>query len=318
LHSDLDGHDARDDEGVPIMSRITQHDRQGHDNVAVGTSVALVTGGGRGIGRIVAEALAGSGVAVGVIARSSTELRETVGTIEARGGTVAAATADVTRPADLANAIAGLRRDLGPFDLLVNNAGVVGPIGPLWEVDASEWWNAIDVNLRGILLTSRLVLPEMVSRRRGRIINLSSQAGVHRWPLVSAYSVSKAAVTKLTENLAHETARHGVGVFSVHPGLLPIGMSNSVTEGSATNPYEENIFEWTTTELLEGRGAAPAEAVELILRLANGDGDALSGRHISVHDNFDELVARHTEIQFRDLYVLRPEHLTDRRKEARP
>ena len=300
------------------MSTTIQHDRQAGDDLVAATSVALVTGGGRGIGRIVAEALARSGVAVGVIARSSSELRETVGMIESTGGTVAAATADVTRPADLAHAIAGLRRDLGPFDLLVNNAGVVGPIGPLWEVDASDWWNAIDVNLRGIVLASRLVLPEMVARRRGRIINLSSQAGVHRWPLVSAYSVSKAAVTKLTENLAHETARHGVGVFSVHPGLLPIGMSTSVTASTASTPYEENISEWTTTELLEGRGAAPAEAVQLIMRLASGDGDTLSGRHISVHDNFDELVARHTEIQNRDLYVLRPEHLTDSRKEARP
>jgi len=245
-------------------------------------------------------------------------LEATVDVIEARGGTVAAAVADVTHPVELTDAITDLRRELGHFDLLVNNAGVVGPIGPLWDIDASEWWNAVDVNLRGVVLTSQIVLPDMVARRRGRIINLSSQAGVHRWPLVSAYSVSKAAVTKLTENLAHETARHGVSVFSVHPGLLPIGMANTVTNSTATTPYEEHIYEWTTTALLEGRGATPAQAVELIMRLASGEGDALSGRHISVHDNFDELVARHTEIQNHDLYVLRPEHLTDRRKEARP
>jgi len=283
-----------------------------------GTSAALVTGGGRGIGRIVATALADAGVAVGLVARSVAELNETVDVIGGRGGTVAAAVADVTHPTELTEAISALRCDLGQFDLLVNNAGVVGPIGPLWEVDASEWWTALDVNLRGVLLASQLVLPDMVARRRGRIINLSSQAGVHRWPLVSAYSVSKAAVTKLTENLARETARHGVSVFSVHPGLLPIGMANAVTSSTATTRYEENVFEWTTNALLEGRGATPAQAVELIMRLAAGDGDALTGRHISVHDNFDELVARHTEIQKRDLYVLRPEHLTDRRKEARP
>ena len=83
----------------------------------------------------------------------------------------------------------------------------------------------MDVNLRGLLLTTQLVVPEMVARGRGRIINMASQAGTYRWPLVSAYSVSKAAVVKLTENLAHEVGRHGVRVFSVHPGLLPIGMS---------------------------------------------------------------------------------------------
>src|SRR3954453_9163295 len=285
LHSEPCRAQARNREGVPIMSTTIQYDPESLDDDVVGTSVALVTGGGRGIGRLVAGALADRGVAVGLIARSSTELRDTVSAIEAAGGTVAAATADVTQPAHLANAIAGLRRDLGAFDLLVNNAGVVGPIGPLWEVDASDWWNAIDVNLRGILLTSRLVLPEMVARRRGRIINLSSQAGVHRWPLVSAYSVSKAAVTKLTENLAHETARHGVGVFSVHPGLLPIGMSEAVAASTPVTDYDAQIQRWTTTELDEGRGAAPDAAIALMLRVAAGDADALSGRHLSVHDD---------------------------------
>ena len=118
----------------------------------------------------------------------------------------------------------------------MNNAGVIGPIGPLWEVDAEAWWATFDVNVRGILLGTQLVLPSMVARRRGRIINITSQAGVHRWPLVSGYSVSKAAVTKLTENLAQETSRYGIGVFSVHPGLLPIGMSETVAAHEPATP----------------------------------------------------------------------------------
>ena len=126
----------------------------------------------------------------------------------------------------MAAAVAGFEDRLGPIDVLVNNAGIIGPIGPLWEVDADAWWTAMDVNLRGILIcTPAGAARPWCSRRSGRIINITSQAGVHRWPLVSAYSVSKAAVTKLTENLAHETSRYGVSVFSVHPGLLPIGMS---------------------------------------------------------------------------------------------
>src|SRR5215207_6780088 len=95
-----------------------------------------------------------------------------------------------------------------------------GPVGPTWEIEPDRWWRTMEVNLRGTLLCTQLVLPEMVHRRRGRIVNISSHAGVFRWPLVSAYSVSKAAVAKLTENLARETHRHGVSVFSVHPGLL--------------------------------------------------------------------------------------------------
>jgi len=272
-------------------------------------SVALVTGGGRGIGRHVARRFSTVGAAVGLLARSADELAESVRLIEADGGTAAAATADVTDRDHLEVAVACLRATLGPIDLLVNNAGVTGPIGPLWEVEADDWWAAMDINVRGLVRTTQLVLPEMVARRRGRIINLSSQAGVHRWPLVSAYSVSKAAVTKLSENLAHETSQFGISVFSVHPGLLPIGMTHTVAAHAAANPHEARIQRWVAKELREGRGADPERAVDLLVRLAAGDGDALSGRHLSVHDDLDDLLCRAREITARDLYVLRPEPL---------
>jgi NAD(P)-dependent dehydrogenase (short-subunit alcohol dehydrogenase family) len=272
-------------------------------------SVALVTGGGRGIGQVVATALAHAGARIALIARSPDELAATTQLIEHAGGTAAAVVADVTDADGIAGAVAELRGQLGPIDVLVNNAGVLGPIGPLWEVDAADWWTTMDVNLRGIILCSQLVLPEMVARRRGRIINVTSQAGVHRWPLVSAYSVSKAAVVKLTENLAHETSRHGVSIFSVHPGLLPIGMTTSVAGLEATSSHVDHVRQWTLDELADGRGADPGVAVELIVRLAAGDADSLSGRHISVHDDLDALLARVKEVRSRDLYVLRPEAL---------
>ena len=270
-----------------------------------------MTGGGRGIGQIVAQALAEAGAAVAIVSRSVDELDRTVRLIEAGGGTAAAVAADVADAANLSAAVIELQHRLGPIDLLVNNAGIVGPIGPLWEVDPTEWWTTMDVNLRGLVLSSQLVLPTMVARRRGRIINMASQAGVHRWPLVSAYSVSKAAVVKLTENLARETARYGISVFSVHPGLLPIGLSATVTDHAPTSHHERRIREWTLNELSEGRGARPADAVELIMRLAVGDGDSLSGRHLSVHDDLDSVLARGNEVFARDLYVLRPSRLDD-------
>jgi NAD(P)-dependent dehydrogenase (short-subunit alcohol dehydrogenase family) len=273
-------------------------------------SVALVTGAGRGIGRIVAEAFAAAGAAVGLVSRTAGELAQTEERIGAAGGTAVATVADVTDPAGLTAAIADLRRRLGPIDLLVNNAGVLGPVGPLWELDVDEWWRTMEVNVRGIVLCSQLVLPEMVAAGRGRIINISSQAGAHRWPLASGYSVSKAAVIKLTENLALETRRHGVGVFSVHPGLLPIGMSETVAATRPRTRYEAHIRAWALNELAEGRGAEPRRAVELVLRLAAGDGDSLSGRHLSVHDDLDAVLARLAEVRARDLYVMRPDRLT--------
>ncbi len=269
---------------------------------------ALVTGGGRGIGRAVAESYASAGAEVALLARSADELDETTARIEACGGVAASAVADVTDEWSLTKAVAHLRATLGPIDLLVNNAGIVGPIGPAWEVDAAAWWQTMDVNLRGLFLTTQLVLPEMVSMRRGRILNITSEAGAFRWPLVSAYSVSKAAVTKLTENLARETQHLGISVFSVHPGLLPIGMGESVPDPAATvlDPYERQIWTWVRRELAEGRGAEPDDAIDLITRLATGEADALSGRHVSVHDDLDDLLARIDDVTHEDLYVLHP------------
>ena len=109
------------------------------------------------------------------------------------------------------------------------------------------------------MLCTQLVLPDMVARRRGRILNISSQAGVRRWPLVSAYSVSKAAVTKLTENLAREVSRFGIAVFSVHPGLLPLGMGIAPDRppSAPPRPHEDRIWAWVDRELgrRSGRGA---------------------------------------------------------------
>jgi len=259
-------------------------------------SVALVTGGGRGIGRLVALDVARAGARVGVIARSGDELAETVRLIEADGGVSCAAVADVSDQSAFASAVERFRSVLGPIDVLVNNAGVVGPIGPAWEVDTAAWWRTMEVNLLGTVIGVQLVLPEMARRRRGRVINLASQAGAHRWPLVSAYSVSKASVQKFTENLARETRRYGVSAFSVHPGLLPIGMTESPDLADAEpGSHIAHVMAWVEGELRDGRGAEPAAAVALIRRIVSGDLDALSGQHISVHDDVDARLREMTE-----------------------
>ena len=244
-------------------------------------SVGLITGAGRGVGQLVARTFAEAGAAVALVARSVDELAHTVELISATGGTAAAAVADVTDPAGFAAAVANLRDQVGPFDLLVNNAGILGPVGPLWELDLDEWWTTMNVNLRGLIVGTQLVIPDMVAAGRGRIINITSQAGVHRWPLASAYSVSKAAVVKLTENLALETRRHGITVFSVHPGLLPIGISETVAAKTPTSSHEARIRDWALNALTEGRGADPTHASDLLTRIAAGDADALTGRHLS-------------------------------------
>ncbi len=267
-------------------------------------TVSVITGGGRGIGRVLARALADAGAAVGLIARSADELAQTVRLVTDADGTAAAACADVTDGHAVAEAIDALRRQLGPADLLVNNAGVSGPFGDVWQVDAGDWWRAVEINLRGAFLCSQAVLPGMTARGAGRIVNVTSQAGVFRWPQVSAYSVSKAAVIKFTENLAAEAGRSGVRAFSVHPGLTPIGLTErALADAAPAGSAEARMYAWVRQELAAGRGAEPALAVRLVIRLATGDADRLSGCHLSVHDDLDAILACGPDV--RDRYQLR-------------
>jgi NAD(P)-dependent dehydrogenase (short-subunit alcohol dehydrogenase family) len=267
-------------------------------------TVSVITGGGRGIGRFLARALADAGSAVGLIARSEAELAETARLITTAGGAAAAVCADVSDPGGTAGGLDALRRQLGPVDLLVNNAGVSGPFGEAWRVDEGDWWRAVEINLRGAFLCSRAVLPAMTRRGAGRIVNITSQAGAFRWPQASAYSVSKAAVIKFTENLAAEAGRFGVRVFSVDPGLTPIGLTERALAGGAPpGSAEAEIFAWLRRELQAGRGAEPALVARLVTRVAMGHVDGLSGCHLSVHDDLEVMMA--SEHDVRDRYQLR-------------
>jgi NAD(P)-dependent dehydrogenase (short-subunit alcohol dehydrogenase family) len=268
-------------------------------------SVALVTGAGRGIGRLLAQRLADSGYVTGLVARSDHELDETARLIERSGGRAVTFRADVRDERAAADIARQLELEVGPIDLLVNNAGVLGPIGPAWEVGLNEWWETLQINLFGTLVYTQMILPGMVGRGRGRIINVTSRAGAYRWPIVSAYSVSKAAVIKLTENLAHEVVRHGVSVFSIHPGLLPIGLAESAFDPTAQpDSAQARIMAWARQEMAEGRGANPHCAIDQLMRLASGRYDALSGRHVSVHDDLDQVMARIDHVRRNGLYVL--------------
>ena len=268
--------------------------------------VALVSGGGRGIGRLLGARLAGAGAAVGLIARSADELAATAGEIRRAGGTAAAAVADVTDQRATAAAVAELRERLGAVDVLVNNAGVSGPVGPLWEAPAAGWWRAVEVNLGGAFVLTQLALEHMIPAGRGRIINITSYAGVYRWPLMSAYAASKAALVKLTETLAEETRPHGVSVFSVDPGLLPIGLGEAALRATAGRQTPAGRVQgWIRDQFAAGRGADPEQAARLIVALASGRADRLSGRHLSVADNLDALLPRIDQIERDDLHTLR-------------
>ncbi|HYZ53749.1 MAG TPA: SDR family NAD(P)-dependent oxidoreductase [Streptosporangiaceae bacterium] len=273
-----------------------------HDCDLTGT-VVLVSGGGRGLGRLLASTLARAGAAVALLARSGVELDATVDEITRAGGTAAAAIADVTDPQALEAAVARLHEQLGPVDVLINNAGTIGPAGPTWELDPAAWWRTFEVNLGGAVALTSIVLPGMIATGHGRILNITSNAGGYRWPLRSADAASKAALAELTETLAAETRRYGISVLSVDPGLVPIGLTQSAMK-SAPDPGTPSG--WVQNQLASGHGADPDRAARLILRLAGGLGDRLSGRHLTVADDLDSLLARIDETKGNNLYTLRP------------
>jgi acyl-CoA synthetase (AMP-forming)/AMP-acid ligase II/NAD(P)-dependent dehydrogenase (short-subunit alcohol dehydrogenase family) len=268
--------------------------------------VVLVSGGGRGLGRLVARTLAHAGASVGLLARSHHELAAAVAEIEQAGGIAAAAAVDVSDRATLTAAVRWLREVLGPTDVLINNAGVQGPAGAMWDVSPAEWWSTFEINVGGAAALTGVVLPDMIASGRGRILNVTSHAGVYRWPLLSAYAASKAALVKLTETLAVETRAHGVTVLSVDPGLLPIGLGDPA-RGDSADPDSAagRVFGWVRDRIESGHGAEPDRAAHLILQLAAGRGDRLSGRHIAVGDDLDALLERIAQIEAEDLHTLR-------------
>lgn len=161
-----------------------------HPLVDLTGQVALVTGGGKGLGRAFAIALARAGAHGAVTARTTAPLAETVEMVERAGGRALALPGDVSAPEAVAHVVKTAESQLGPVDILVNNAGAVGPLGCSWEADPEDWWRTFEINMRGPFLYARAVLPGMVGRQRGRIVNVSSGAGFNRLPQSEAIRAS--------------------------------------------------------------------------------------------------------------------------------
>lgn len=262
--------------------------------VRMESTVTLVTGGGRGIGRHAAVALARAGSRVCVTARSNDQLQATVELIREAGGAVGIAVAgDACSPADVARTVLEAERRLGPVDVLVNCAGAAPTQpGPLAGGDVDDWWRVVEVNVRAPMLFASHVIPGMVQRGRGRIINLNSLAGIDARTAGggSAYGVSKAALFRLTDVLAAELAGTGVAVLDFSPGLVRTAMT-------ADNPVFADVpdDQWTDIEA----------AAEAIVELAAGRLDALTGRFIHVADDMDGLEQRADGIVSVDARVLK-------------
>ena len=248
--------------------------------------VALVTGASRGLGQGFARGLARSGASVVMLARSKDALERAASEIRAERGRAIGVTGDVTDASAMQRIVERVRDEIGPIDLLVNNAGVMAPIGFDWQVDPEAWWRTMEVNVLGSYLCARAVLPEMLDRRSGRIINITSTAANKRHPVYSAYGASKAAITHLTGSMNEATRDFGVRVFALSPGFVRTQMTEALADAPGVRQHLGDGFR---KALDEGRHTPLAVAVEALLFLASGAGDPLSGRQIDARDDLEEL-----------------------------
>jgi NAD(P)-dependent dehydrogenase (short-subunit alcohol dehydrogenase family) len=260
------------------------------------SSVALVTGAGRGLGRAFAIALAEHGFLVAVTARTATEIRTVVADIERMGGRAIAIPGDVTDRQAVEQAVATTEADLGPIDLLINNAGVL-TCGLVGSLDPDEWWHDMAINLRGPFLYANAVVPGMIARGRGRIINIASGAGTSAIETGAMYCVSKAAVIRLSEIIALETTKHGIATFSIHPGTVRTPMNLHFIESEEMQRRSPDIAAWFTQLFAEGSDTPIDRPVQLVVALASGQYDALSGCFLTVDDDLDALLTSAKEIQ---------------------
>ncbi len=263
--------------------------------------VALITGGGRGLGRAFAQALSASGAAVAVMARSQAHVQETADLIVAVGGQALALPGDVTDAARVTDIVKTVEQRFGAIDILVNNAGVITPIGPSWEVDPSEWWQTVDIHVRGSFLYAHAVLPSMIARQRGRIINITSAAGWGGNPYGSAYSISKAALSCLSRCLAGETQQYGITVFSYAPGFVRSAMTEYLAESADVERWYGDAF---SSIFASGTDTPITQTVRGLLWLVSGAADGLTGRNIGDWDDIADLIQRATEIQPTNHYTL--------------
>ncbi|HUK33145.1 MAG TPA: SDR family oxidoreductase [Vicinamibacterales bacterium] len=261
--------------------------------------VAIITGAGRGIGRSIALSLAAEGAAVAVCARTEAEIAETAALVSASGGRALSLKLDVTDPAAVRDVVKETTRTLGPVTLLVNNAGAPGPAGLDWEVEANAWFECLDVIVKGAFLLCHAVVPGMIARGSGRIINVASVSGTRPVPPIVATSVAKTALIRFSETLARELDGHGVRVFSIHPGIVRTRLVDSY---GLSMPDE-----WFV---------GPERAGTLCAGLASGRYDALSGCFLDINDSLDALVSQADEIKARELYTLRIQSLDPSSQQA--
>jgi len=268
---------------------------------------ALITGASQGLGREIAMAYLRAGASVAICARDGALLertREELVPLARDGQQVTAYPCDVSKPAQVEALVAAAVAALPALDILVNSAGVYGPMGLVEDTDWAAWVQAIEIDLFGAVLLCRAIVPHLKRRGYGKIIQLSGGGATAPMPRLSAYATAKAAVVRFAESLALEVAPHGIDVNSVAPGALNTRMLDEILEAGpevvGTDFYERSLKQKATGGAGFDRGAA------LAVFLASRASDGITGRLLSaLWDPWHELPGHRDELAASDIYTLR-------------
>ena len=247
--------------------------------------VALITGAGRGIGRLAAIRLAGRGARVALVSRSAGQLADTAGEIEAQGGVSIVIPGDVGSAQAVAAIKAEVENRLGAPSILINAAGIFGPIQLVWKTNPADWIDTIRVNAIGPYLTCHAFVENMVRQGWGRIVNVTSAATLHEpGPVNSAYGTSKAALNQFTRHLAAEIAGSGVTANVIHPGDVKTDMWSDIRDGvEDLGPIAQRYRDWAAWVESTG-GDDPQKASDLIEALMSERAKSINGRFLWIKD----------------------------------
>lgn len=267
---------------------------------------ALITGGSQGLGKAIAEQFLAEGANVALCARNEQELDTTRSELSARfpSQQILSKACDVSNEPQINDLIAFALRELGSIDALVLNAGVYGPMGPTESVDLNEWRRAIDINLFGVLLPCRALIPHFKKTGRGKIVVLSGGGATNPLPNISSYAASKAAVVRLMETLAEELRPHHVDVNAIAPGALATRL---VDEVLAAGPEKVGAAFFEKNKQWKEKGATPLElGAKLAVYLASAESNGITGKLISAQwDPWASLADHRDELAKSDIYCLR-------------
>jgi 3-oxoacyl-[acyl-carrier protein] reductase len=264
---------------------------------------AIVTGAGRGIGRAISLAFCAEGAKVVVASRTIQELDETARMIRRLGGTTHVVRTDVSVDSDVRRLIQSSLDVFGRIDVLVNDAGILGPIARLDQTDTEKWIETVHVNLIGSYLCCKAVIPHMIQNGGGKIINISGGGSTSPWPFFSAYSASKTGIVRLTETLAEEVKGFNIDVNVIAPGGVDSRLQDEIINAPALAGTREREL---AIQRKKGKATPVEKAADLAVFLASNESDKLSGRIISAEwDKWRDIPATIPQIMASDVYTLR-------------